>query len=156
MMIPRFPDKIKAVQASITQHGFVFNIAHCLADETLFSEKEEDTILHTAGLHYLGEPEIVFLLGPRDGERHPQETTGNLLNDVVRTVRGEQIEQILKGENILLSIGDEYRRRHYKRRFFQSAQHELSFKETYLVDLAHILETPQFNIIVYEPGFWVS
>jgi 3-deoxy-D-manno-octulosonic-acid transferase len=155
-MIPRFPDKIQAVQASITQHGFVFNIAQCLPEEVLYSEKEEDTILHTAGLHHMDEPEIIFLLGPRHGERHHQVTASNLLNDVIRTVRGEQIEKILSERVSVLSVGDEYRRRHYKRRHFATIQEEETFKETYLVDLTHILETPQYGIIVFEPGFWVS
>ena len=155
-MLPKYPDKIEAVKASVKQHGFVFNIANCLEDGITYSEKQEDTILHTAGLHHMGAPEIIFLLGPRKGERHSQETSANLLNDIVYTVHGEEIDMILRQRTTALSIGTSYRRRHYKLRFFHSLAQEIHFKETYLVDLAHILESPDFGIMVFEPGRWVS
>lgn len=154
-------DEIKEAKLHIS-NGKVLLFSSLDDSNKLPLDALEDAYVYTAGLHALGVPEIVILLGPKERDQAiPKEATLGLVVDALTRFNKQQLMAMSTKNVDFVSIGVENRIRYYKKVIFDRRDSDdrhryLSIKEKHLKKLNKILKTDSFEYVLYEPMTWAN
>ena len=157
-----YKTELEEASACIKKGHILFFCSGELGEDLHDLHHMEDLYVYTAGLHELGHPEIVFLLGPSGMDQSiPANAVSGIVFDAMTRLNKTELITMATQAISCVSVGGETRARFYKRVYFNRQDSDdkhryLTIKEKHLKKLHELYKSDQFDYVLFEPMLWVN